>query len=144
MKGMLRNPVPSSCHFSGVARSDSKLSAKALYGKWLHGSRLRCCAVCSWKIILLFACFQNFVATCPYFCGMTHSRLATVYSLSLKSLDTLTCRGIRCLVLRICLLSCKNLLLKIDPKCSILFFTLLGLLKNETIDLWPIFKDLQL
>ncbi|XP_063335622.1 epidermal growth factor receptor kinase substrate 8-like protein 2 isoform X1 [Pelmatolapia mariae] len=31
MKGMLRNPVPSSCHFSGVARSDSKLSAKALY-----------------------------------------------------------------------------------------------------------------
>uniref|UniRef100_A0A3Q0R2V0 Epidermal growth factor receptor kinase substrate 8-like protein 2 n=1 Tax=Amphilophus citrinellus TaxID=61819 RepID=A0A3Q0R2V0_AMPCI len=31
MKGMLRNPVPSSCHCSGVARSDSKLSAKALY-----------------------------------------------------------------------------------------------------------------
>ncbi|XP_022045378.2 epidermal growth factor receptor kinase substrate 8-like protein 2 isoform X1 [Acanthochromis polyacanthus] len=31
MKGMQRNPVSSSCHCSGVARSDSKLSAKALY-----------------------------------------------------------------------------------------------------------------
>ncbi|KAM9807735.1 epidermal growth factor receptor kinase substrate 8-like protein 2 [Neosynchiropus ocellatus] len=30
MKGVQRNPVPS-CHCSGVARSDSKLSAKALY-----------------------------------------------------------------------------------------------------------------
>ncbi|KAK1887203.1 Epidermal growth factor receptor kinase substrate 8-like protein 2 [Dissostichus eleginoides] len=31
MKSMKRNPVSSSCHFSGVARSDSKISAKALY-----------------------------------------------------------------------------------------------------------------
>lgn len=38
MKGAQRNPVSSSCHCSGVARSDSKISAKALYGKWLHGS----------------------------------------------------------------------------------------------------------
>nr|XP_057931930.1 epidermal growth factor receptor kinase substrate 8-like protein 2 isoform X1 [Doryrhamphus excisus] len=31
MKGMQRNPVSSSCHCSGVARSDSKISAKALF-----------------------------------------------------------------------------------------------------------------
>lgn len=31
MKSMQRNPVSSSCHCSGVARSDSKISAKALY-----------------------------------------------------------------------------------------------------------------
>ncbi|XP_030281222.1 epidermal growth factor receptor kinase substrate 8-like protein 2 isoform X1 [Sparus aurata] len=31
MKSMQRNPVSSHCHCSGVARSDSKLSAKALY-----------------------------------------------------------------------------------------------------------------
>ncbi|XP_034734867.1 epidermal growth factor receptor kinase substrate 8-like protein 2 isoform X2 [Etheostoma cragini] len=31
MKSMQRNPVFSSCHCSGVARSDSKISAKALY-----------------------------------------------------------------------------------------------------------------
>ncbi|XP_031715266.1 epidermal growth factor receptor kinase substrate 8-like protein 2 isoform X2 [Anarrhichthys ocellatus] len=31
MKNMQRNPVSSSCHCSGVARSDSKISAKALY-----------------------------------------------------------------------------------------------------------------
>nr|XP_046249665.1 epidermal growth factor receptor kinase substrate 8-like protein 2 isoform X1 [Scatophagus argus] len=31
MKSMQRNPVTSSCHCSGVARSDSKISAKALY-----------------------------------------------------------------------------------------------------------------
>lgn len=36
MKGRQRNPVSSSCYCSGVARSDSKISAKALYGKWLH------------------------------------------------------------------------------------------------------------
>lgn len=33
MKNMRRNPVSSSCHCSAVARSDSKISAKALYGK---------------------------------------------------------------------------------------------------------------
>uniref|UniRef100_A0A3B5ASA9 Epidermal growth factor receptor kinase substrate 8-like protein 2 n=1 Tax=Stegastes partitus TaxID=144197 RepID=A0A3B5ASA9_9TELE len=31
MKGIQRNPTSSSCHCSGVARSDSKISAKALY-----------------------------------------------------------------------------------------------------------------
>lgn len=33
MKGSQRNPVSSSYRCSGVARSDSKISAKALYGK---------------------------------------------------------------------------------------------------------------
>lgn len=65
MKGAQRNPVSSSCHCSGVARSDSKISAKALYGKWLHGSTYRS----------LFACFQAFAITCPYFCSMSHHRL---------------------------------------------------------------------
>ncbi len=37
MKSSQRYPISSSCHCSGVARSDSKISAKALYGKWLHG-----------------------------------------------------------------------------------------------------------
>lgn len=36
MKAFHRYPfTPSSCHCSGVTRSDSKLSAKALYGKKL-------------------------------------------------------------------------------------------------------------
>lgn len=54
MKSVQRNPVTSSCHCSGVARSDSKISAKALYGKWLHG-----------RSILLLACLQGFAFTCP-------------------------------------------------------------------------------
>lgn len=57
MKSMQRNPVTSSCHCSGVARSDSKISAKALYGKWLHG-----------RSILLLACLQDFAFTCNYTC----------------------------------------------------------------------------
>lgn len=36
MRSMQRNLVTSSCHCSGVARSDSRLSAKALYGKPIH------------------------------------------------------------------------------------------------------------
>lgn len=33
MKSTQRNPFAPPCHCSGVARSDSKISAKALYGK---------------------------------------------------------------------------------------------------------------
>lgn len=33
MKSTQRNPFTPPCHCSGVARSDSKISAKALYGK---------------------------------------------------------------------------------------------------------------
>lgn len=33
MRSSQRNAFTASCHCSGVARSDSKLSAKALYGK---------------------------------------------------------------------------------------------------------------
>lgn len=36
MKGFQRKPISSSCHCSGVARSDSKPSAKALYGKFVE------------------------------------------------------------------------------------------------------------
>lgn len=81
MKGRLRNPVPSSCHFSGVARSDSKLSAKALYGKWLRGSRLRCCAVLFLKDHFVVRLFPELCCDMPLF--LQHDSQQTSYSLQL-------------------------------------------------------------
>lgn len=65
MKGMQRNPVSSSCHCSGVARSDSKISAKALYGKWVCGSVEGTCTVVVVRSVLLWACCQTNAFTCP-------------------------------------------------------------------------------
>lgn len=53
MKGAHHNPVSSSCHCSGVARSDSKMSAKALYGEWLH------CLLSVGVLYFIVCCFQG-------------------------------------------------------------------------------------
>lgn len=73
MKSTQRNPFAPSCHCSGVARSDSKISAKALYGKW-HCGRLftallinlyAACAAHTLEV-LDFTCFygQLFMESC--------------------------------------------------------------------------------